>query len=52
MTPQRKFYSNLAIGLLGPFHATVPETIDLAVKYGFEGVDPNADYFASLSETI
>jgi sugar phosphate isomerase/epimerase len=48
--PQRKFYSNLAIGLLGPFHATVPETIDLAVKYGFEGVDPNADYFASLSD--
>jgi len=48
--PQRKFYSNLAIGLLGPFHTTVPETIDLAVKYGFEGVDPNADYFASLSD--
>jgi sugar phosphate isomerase/epimerase len=48
--PQRKFYSNLALGLLGPFHATVPETIDLAVKYGFEGVDPNADYFASLSD--
>src|SRR5580704_7339989 len=48
--PQRKFYANLAIGLLGPFRATVPETIDLAVKYGFEGVDPNADYFASLSD--
>lgn len=48
--PQRKFYSNLAIGLLGPFHVTFPETIDLAVKYGFEGVDPNADYFASLSD--
>jgi sugar phosphate isomerase/epimerase len=48
--PQRKFYANLAIGLLGPFHATVPETIDLAVKYGFEGVDPSADYFASLSD--
>jgi sugar phosphate isomerase/epimerase len=48
--PQRKFYSNLAIGLLGPFHATLPETLDLAVKYGFEGIDPNADYFASLSD--
>jgi sugar phosphate isomerase/epimerase len=48
--PQRKFFANLAIGLLGPFHATIPETIDLAVKYGFEGVDPNADYFASLSD--
>lgn len=48
--PQRKFYANLALGLLGPFHATIPETIDLAVKYGFEGVDPNADYFATLSD--
>jgi sugar phosphate isomerase/epimerase len=48
--PQRKFYSNLALGLLGPFHATLPETIDLAQKYGFEGIDPNGDYFASLSD--
>lgn len=48
--PKRKFYSNLAIGLLGPFHETLPETIDLAVKYGFEGIDPNADYFATLSD--
>jgi sugar phosphate isomerase/epimerase len=48
--PRRKFYSNLAIGLLGPFHATLPETIDLAVKCGFEGIDPNSDYFASLSD--
>jgi sugar phosphate isomerase/epimerase len=48
--PRRKFYSNLAIGLLGPFHTTLPETIDLAVKYGFEGIDPNSDYFASLSD--
>jgi len=47
---QRKFYSNLAIGLLGPFHQTLPATVDLAIKYGFEGVDPNADYFASLSD--
>lgn len=48
--PTRKFYANLAIGLLGPFHVSFDETIDLAVKYGFEGVDPNADYFASLSD--
>lgn len=47
---QRKFYSNLAIGLLGPFHQTLPETVNLAVKYGFEGIDPNADYFTSLSD--
>jgi len=49
-TLDRKFYSNLAIGLLGPLHQSVPETIDLAVKYGFEGVDPSAEYFASLSD--
>lgn len=47
---KRKFYSNLAIGLLGPFRQTLPETIDLAVKYGFEGIDPNADYFATLND--
>lgn len=48
--PTRKFYANLAIGLLGSFHVSFEDTIDLAVKYGFEGVDPNADYFASLSD--
>ncbi len=48
--PKRKFYSNLAIGLLGSFHQTLPETVDLAIRYGFEGIDPNADYFASLSD--
>ncbi len=47
---RRRFYSNLAIGLIGPFHQTLPETVDLAIKYGFEGIDPNADYFASLSD--
>lgn len=48
--PKRKFYSNLAIGLLGPFHQMLSETIDLAMKYGFEGIDPNADYFATLND--
>ena len=48
--PKRKFYANLAIGLIGSFHVSFEETIDLAVKYGFEGVDPNADYFASRSD--
>ncbi|MGH9574227.1 MAG: sugar phosphate isomerase/epimerase family protein [Candidatus Acidiferrales bacterium] len=47
---RRKFYSNLAIGLLGPFHQTLPETMELAIKYGFEGIDPNAEYFGSLSD--
>ena len=48
--PARKFYSNLALGLLGPFHATFPQTMDLAVRYGFGGVDPNARYLASRSD--
>lgn len=48
--PKRKFYSNLAIGLLGPFHQTLPETINLAAKYGFEGIDPSPDYFATLND--
>src|SRR5690348_3211664 len=48
--PERKFYSNLALGLLGPFHATFPETITLATRYGFGGVDPNPRYFATLDD--
>lgn len=47
---ERKFYSNLALGLLGPFHATFPETIALATRYGFGGVDPNLRYFATLDQ--
>jgi len=48
--PARKFYSNLAIGLLGPFRPSFPDTIDIAVQYGFEGIDPNPNYFATLSD--
>jgi sugar phosphate isomerase/epimerase len=46
--PERKFYSILSLGRLG-FHATFPESVELAAKYGFEGLDPDANYFASLS---
>lgn len=49
--PAQKFYSNLALGLLGPYHADFPETLDSALRYGFGGVDPNPRYFATLSDT-
>ena len=44
---KRKFYSILSLGRIG-FHASFPESVDLAAKYGFEGLDPDANYFASL----
>jgi sugar phosphate isomerase/epimerase len=47
--PQRRFYTNLSLGRLG-FHASFDDSLELAVKYGFEGVDPDLDYFASLEE--
>ena len=47
--PQRRFYANLSLGRLG-FHASFDESLELAVKYGFEGVDPDLNYFASLEE--
>jgi sugar phosphate isomerase/epimerase len=46
---RRRFYTNLSVGRLG-FHATFNESIELAVKYGFEAVDPDLDYIASLEE--
>jgi sugar phosphate isomerase/epimerase len=45
--PKRKFYSILSLGRIG-FHASFPESVELATKYGFEGLDPDANYFASL----
>lgn len=45
--PKRKFYSILSLGRIG-FHASFPESVDLASKYGFEGLDPDASYFAAL----
>jgi len=46
-TTKRKFYSILSLGRIG-FHASFPESVDLAAKYGFQGLDPDANYFASL----
>ena len=47
--PQRQFYAILSLGRLG-FHASFPESVELAAKYGFEGLDPDVTYFASLSD--
>jgi len=48
-TSKRKFYTVLSVSRLG-FPAGFTESLDLAVKCGFEGVDPDPDYFASLSK--
>jgi sugar phosphate isomerase/epimerase len=45
---QTRFYMNLSCGRIGA-KATFLESVDLAVKYGFEAVDPDAKYFAQLS---
>ena len=45
--PQRKFYAVLSLGRLG-FHASFAESLELAVKHGFEGLDPDPNYLASL----
>ncbi len=47
--PQRRFYAILSLGRLG-FHAAFPESLELTVKNGFEGLDPDPDYFASLGD--
>jgi sugar phosphate isomerase/epimerase len=46
---KRKFYSVLSLGRLG-FHASFPESVELATRHGFEGVDPDISYLASLND--
>jgi sugar phosphate isomerase/epimerase len=48
-TSQRKFYAILSVGRLG-FQASFPESLELATKHGFAGLDPDPDYFVSLGE--
>ena len=48
-TTQRKFYAILSLGRLG-FDASFTESLELAVKHGFEGLDPDPNYFASLGD--
>jgi sugar phosphate isomerase/epimerase len=45
--PSRKFYSVLSLSRLG-FDGTFDESVQLAHKYGFEGIDPDERLFASL----
>ena len=46
---QRRFYAILSLGRIG-FHASFPEALELTVKHGFEGLDPDPGYFASLGD--
>ena len=46
--PARKFYAILSLGRIG-FSGTFEQSVELAHKYGFEGIDPDADLFARLS---
>src|SRR5437016_13263698 len=47
--PRRKFYPILSLGRLG-FQASLPESLELTVNHGFEGQDPDPNYFASLGD--
>ena len=47
--PDQKFYMLLSCDRIG-VKASFRESLDLAVKYGFEGVDPDAEYFSRLSD--
>ena len=48
-TAPRKFYTVLSLGRIG-FQARFPESLRLAAQYGFEGLDPDPTYFASLND--
>ncbi len=45
----RKFYTVLSLGRLG-FSGTFQESVELAHRYGFEGVDPDQSLLARLSD--
>jgi sugar phosphate isomerase/epimerase len=47
--PKRKFYTVLSLSRLG-FHATFKQSVQLAHQYGFEGIDPDENLFATLSD--
>jgi sugar phosphate isomerase/epimerase len=46
---ERKFFFILSLGRIG-FKASFPEAVNLAARHGFEGLDPDAGYFAGLSD--
>jgi sugar phosphate isomerase/epimerase len=47
--PERRFYTVLSCGRIG-VKANFQESVDLAAKHGFEGVDPDPGYFSQLSD--
>ena len=47
--PRRKFTMALACGAIG-VRASPPEAIDLACRFGFEAVEPSADFLARLPD--
>jgi sugar phosphate isomerase/epimerase len=47
--PPRKFYTVLSLGRIG-FKGSFQQSVELAAKYGFEGVDPDSGYFSQLSD--
>ena len=47
--PTRKFYVVLSLGRIG-FQGTFQRSVELATEYGFEGIDPDAEYFSQLSD--
>ena len=47
--PQRKFYTVLSLGRIG-FKGSFQQSVELATKYGFEGVDPDPGYFSQLTD--
>ena len=46
----RRFYMDLSCGRIG-VKATFPEAMDLAIRHGFEAVDPDAKHFGELSDS-
>jgi 2-keto-myo-inositol isomerase len=46
--PERKFYAILSLGRLG-LQGSFLESVELATKHAFEGIDPDVKYFTSLS---
>jgi sugar phosphate isomerase/epimerase len=47
--PKRRFYAILSLGRLG-FQAGFPQSLELTLKHGFEGLDPDPNYFVSLGD--
>jgi len=47
--PERKFYTVLSLGRIG-FKGSFQQSVELAARYGFEGVDPDPGYFSQLTD--